>query len=234
MLKISIIIPTYNCGNYIEDAIESVLCQTYRNFEIIIVDDGSTDNTREIVKRYKVSYPQQIKYIYQQNKGASASRNRAIQEATGEFIALLDADDELVPHTLEKCINALSSSGAEWCISDLWHIENGIKEVFKSEVPNERYLYNILICDFIRRTPMFFKKSLLDIGLYDERLKARVDWDLNIRLIKAGKKFIYINEPLYIYKIRKKSIIKNNYEQSLYYTLQLLIKHHKKMADLRN
>ncbi|MFH1612729.1 MAG: glycosyltransferase [bacterium] len=97
MPKISVIIPTYNAAQYIEKSLKSVLNQTYKDFEIIIVDDGSTDNTKEVLKPYLSS----IIYIYQQNKKQAFARNIAIKKAQGDYIAFLDADDFWLPETLE-------------------------------------------------------------------------------------------------------------------------------------
>lgn len=95
---VSVIIPTYNSAPYIVDAIGSVLAQTYQNLEIIVVDDGSNDNTREVLVRYR----DKITCLYQENRGVSAARNRGMQHAQGEFIALLDADDIWLPTKLER------------------------------------------------------------------------------------------------------------------------------------
>ena len=97
MPKISVIIPTYQHADFLGDAIDSVLAQTYKDYELIIVDDGSTDGTREIV----AAYGNQIKYIYQDNRGLSAARNTGILASKGEYIGLLDADDVWLPNKLE-------------------------------------------------------------------------------------------------------------------------------------
>src|SRR5690349_3602213 len=96
MPKVSVIIPTYNRAQFIARAVDSVLEQTYKDFEIIVIDDGSSDNTQEILKAYEGK----IRYVYQQNKGISAARNRGIQEAKGEYIAFLDSDDVWKPEKL--------------------------------------------------------------------------------------------------------------------------------------
>jgi len=104
--KVSVIIPTYNCAKYLPQAIESILNQTYKDYEIIIVDDGSTDNTKEIISVYQ----SKIKYIYQDNAGVSKARNTGIQNSTGMYIAFLDADDRWLPFKLElqiKCFEKL-------------------------------------------------------------------------------------------------------------------------------
>lgn len=92
---VSVIIPVYNSEKYLAEAIDSVLAQTYQDFELIIVDDGSTDHSREIAK----SYPK-VKYIYQENRGVAAARNYGIKQAKGEFLAFLDADDLWLPEKL--------------------------------------------------------------------------------------------------------------------------------------
>ena len=101
-LKVSVIIPTYNCARYISKAIDSVLKQTYRDFEIIIINDGSSDDTEKVVKPYLKN--ESVSYIYQENKGVAAARNKGIRNSKGEYIALLDADDYWSSMKLEKQI----------------------------------------------------------------------------------------------------------------------------------
>jgi glycosyltransferase involved in cell wall biosynthesis len=95
--KVSVVIPTYNCSSYLKEAVDSVLNQTYRNYEVLVVDDGSSDGTRCTLEPYLDT----INYIYQENRGAPAARNTGIRAATGEFIALLDADDVWLPEKLQ-------------------------------------------------------------------------------------------------------------------------------------
>ena len=107
MQLVSVIIPTYNCGKYVVDAIESVLKQTYGHIEIVVIDDGSTDDTRSILDPYF----DRIRYIYQENKGLANARNKGIREAKGEYIAFLDADDRWLSGKIElqiKCFKKLS------------------------------------------------------------------------------------------------------------------------------
>lgn len=96
-MRVSVLIPTYNRAEYLGEAIESVLAQTYRDFEIVVVDDGSTDNTSELVRRYPC-----VQYVYQDHAGIPQARNRALAEAKGELIAWLDSDDLYAPKKLEK------------------------------------------------------------------------------------------------------------------------------------
>ena len=103
MLKVSVVIPNFNHTRYVSEAIQSVLAQAYRSFEIIVVDDGSTDNCREVVSQFG----NQVHYIWQENQGLAGARNTAIRAAEGELIALLDADDKWHPSFLEKMVSLM-------------------------------------------------------------------------------------------------------------------------------
>ena len=123
MPKVSVIIPTYNCAQYITGAIESVFNQTYRNFEIIVVDDGSKDNTKEALAPYIREGV--IKYIFQKNQGPGAARNEGMKASEGEFLAFLDADDILLPESLEKRVDLLrKNKGVYLVFSDYFKQNN--------------------------------------------------------------------------------------------------------------
>lgn len=233
MAKVSVVIPTYNCGQYICQAIESVLKQTYKAWEIIVVADGSSDNTYERVKPYEEAGL--VRYIYQENRGLPGARNTGIQNAEGEFIVVLDADDELDERMLSLCLEKVEQEGTDWCVCDILRIESGPsspkKELYRARIPQGNFAKEILLDDFISRSPFFRKTSLFDIGLYHEDIQVRVDWEINIRLILAGKRFSYVPEPLYIYKLRRNSLVKKVHKKKFDYTLKLLKKHHKRLAD---
>ena len=108
---VSVIIPTYNRAHLIDKAIKSVLNQTYQDFEIIVVDDGSTDNTNEVLKNFTDS---RIHYIFHtSNLGVSAARNTGIKTSQGEYIALLDSDDDWLPEKLDKQVDVLQNESSE-------------------------------------------------------------------------------------------------------------------------
>jgi len=233
MSGVSVVIPSFNCGQYIVKSILSVLRQTVSADEIIVVDDGSTDDTYEVVK----SYIDQglIRYIYQDNRGVAEARNTGVSEATGDFIAYVDADDEIDKTMIRKCMERISQDSTGWCVTDILRVENFgneiVTKIFKTTVPDQNLKNGILLNDFIRRMPLYKKKTLLEIGPYDKNLFTREDWDMNIRLILNGVRFSYIPEPLYIYKIRKNSLTKGTKNRSYDSTFKLLKKHHKKLAD---
>jgi glycosyltransferase involved in cell wall biosynthesis len=105
---VSILMPVYNSSKYLDRSITSVLSQTYEKYELIAIDDGSCDNSKDIILSY-MSNDKRIKYIYQDNKGIAGARNAGILNAEGTFIALLDADDMWLPNKLEVCVNTLLS-----------------------------------------------------------------------------------------------------------------------------
>lgn len=109
-IKVSIIIPVYNCEKYISRCIDSILNQTYKNIEIIAINDGSKDNTKEILNNYAKKYPNIIKHIEQENKGIAKTRNYGIKIATGDYIAFIDNDDYLDKDYIEKYVNATENS----------------------------------------------------------------------------------------------------------------------------
>lgn len=111
-MKFSIIIPTYNRAAFLPKAIESVLAQTYTDWELIVVDDGSTDNTREVVSQFK---DERLKYIYQENSERSAARNNGIAHAKGDFICFLDSDNFILPNRLEKIAESIASENKTAC-----------------------------------------------------------------------------------------------------------------------
>lgn len=114
MKKISVIIPVYNLEKYIVNTIESVLSQTYRNIELIIIDDGSTDNSIQKCMYYS-KFDERVKVLHQENKGVSAARNKGIDEANGDFICFVDGDDLIDKSMLEKLYDAISHSDLSIC-----------------------------------------------------------------------------------------------------------------------
>lgn len=208
--KVSVIIPTYNRANLIRETINSVLNQTYQNFEILIIDDGSTDNTKTVVQSFKDS---RIKYILQKHCGLPAkARNKGLNVAKGEFIAFLDSDDIWLPQKLGKQIDIIEKNPDILLVST-----NGI--TFPSKYPfkffsikeNKRISFRLLLKgNFVKNSSVLMKKSVIDaIGLLDEnfQLKAMEDYDYWLRLLKyKDKSILILKEILIKYRIHKLSI----------------------------
>ncbi|NLF42696.1 MAG: glycosyltransferase family 2 protein [Bacteroidales bacterium] len=203
--KISVIIPTYNRALYLTKAVDSVLEQTYRNYEIIVVDDGSTDNTKEVLLPYR----DKIRYIYQDNKGVSTARNTGILKANGELIAFLDSDDEWFPDKLKiqvsdfelfpdavlSCTNAIIETADKEKVDffrdcHFLHLEQSqsfYKPSFKSFV--------------ITPTALVMRSALFKVGMFDERLSIYEDLDLFFRMFTLGH--IIIN-PIRLVKVYRR------------------------------
>ena len=226
---VSVIVPTYNCRAFLAKALDSVFAQTFREFELIVVDDGSTDNTAEVLKPY--SGDNRLRYLYQQNSGVAAARNAGAHLSQAEYLAFLDADDMLAPNALERMKTALDQTRASWCLVDILKINGDKREIRRSNIPDRDLLHCILAEDFICRGMFFRRQDFIEVGMYDENMRCREDWDINIRMFESNRSFVYLPEPLYLYSWREGSITTGNRVNVLHYTEQLLRKHHKRLAD---
>ena len=178
---VSVIIPTYNREDLIKDAISTVLAQTYKNFEIIVVDDGSEDGTAEVVRGFG---DERIKYIFQENSGVSAARNNGIKNASGEYVAFLDSDDLWHPEKLEKQLSVLENNPEAGVVttSSKYTTKKIRKYCTKSNIlltPNK------VFCG----TPtLLIRKNVLEkTGLFDVDMRFCEDWDLFFRASLVSK-----------------------------------------------
>ena len=197
MNKVSIIIPTYNRFSFLTEATESIFLQTYTDYELIVVDDGSTDETSQIQELY----PGKLKYILQENRGASAARNRGIRESSGEYICFLDSDDLWKKNKLKMQVEYMERE-TDFNISytdEIW-IRNGVRVN-----PREKHKkYSGLIYDkclplcIISPSSVMIKREILDrVGLFDENLPICEDYDLWLR-ISRNCPILYIDKKLII------------------------------------
>ena len=211
MPKISVIIPTYNRAHYIRFAIRSVLNQTFSDFELIIVDDGSIDNTRWIVNSFK---DERIIYLPREvNKGPAAARNAGIKSSNGKLIAFLDDDDEWLPEKLEcqvKVIEENPEVGLVYAgylkVDDKGRIINKINPSKK-----QCSFYDLLQQNPIGLgTVIVWRECFEKVGLFDEDLHSIEDWDMWIRI---SKHFLFksVNRPLTKYRVHKGMISMNTY-----------------------
>lgn len=215
--KISVVIPTYNCHMFIVEAIESVLMQTYNNFEILVVDDGSTDNTKMLLTNYIQN--KLIKYIYQDNQGVSVARNTGITNSIGELIAFLDADDALLPHSLEKRVRAFELfPEAEIVFTDYFEEkfnDDSVAFISHGDFEEELLSYG---CQTINEYTLFDSKLykyfsekqpnllwtgaitinrnvLKSVGYFNSSLKVSEDTDMWRRILKCHQA-AFVREPL--------------------------------------
>ena len=196
-MKISVVIPTYNRIALVERAIDSVLMQSIKPFDIIVVDDGSDDGTSEMIKKKYRS----INLVQQQNSGVSAARNNGIKHAKGDWIALLDSDDEWTEKKLENQVNRLiKNPDYHFChTNEIW-IRNGVRvNQKKRHQKYGGYIFDKCL-DICRISPSstLFKKNILEhVGWFDTQLPVCEDYDLWLR-ITADYKILFVDEPLII------------------------------------
>lgn len=210
---ISVIIPTYNRADIVIDAINTILNQTYQNFEIIIIDDGSTDNTKQVIK--EINDPR-IRYIYQENSGRpSCARNKGIKIATGEYIAFLDSDDLWHHQMLEKNINALNSNNnigfvTNWSSYRTFQGEEIFKKICYAKNRHDYMSYLLLSPDKAYAGPstILVKKECFEkVGCFDEEMTFCEDWDMFFR-ISLLYEFYNIEEVLTYVRVHQKSLSK--------------------------
>jgi len=203
--RVSVIIPTYNHAKYVGEAIQSVIEQTYRDFEIIVLDDGSTDHTHEVVGQYE----NQVRYIWQKNQGLSAARNNGILEAEGEFIALLDADDLYEPDFLSTLVTILEEkpdADAVYCIAQTVDIANNPLPQQIGKVVSPDYFYETLLNGgFFPPSCMFAHRYCYENNLFDESLHRVEDIDLWLRFAQQFT-IIGTNDVLLRYRIMPQSL----------------------------
>ncbi len=180
---VSIVIPNYNHAQYVADAIRSVLGQTYPNCEIIVVDDGSRDDSREVIGAFGAK----VRAIFQQNQGLSAARNTGIAAAKGEFIGVLDADDMYEPgfaQTLVEVLNKHPEAGGVFCgYRFVDHENNPLPQVEARKVAPENLYWALVDGNFLVPESMFVRKQCYDkVGSFDTSLRALEDLDMWLRI----------------------------------------------------
>ena len=203
---VSVIIPTYNHAPYLGEAIQSVLRQTYENYEIIVVDDGSTDNTREVVAKFG----EKIRYIQQDNQGLSAARNTGIRAAKGELIGLLDADDLYEPEFMETLVPILESDSeidGVYCSARTVDIENNpLPQLIGRGLPPNQFRNSLLRGGFFPPLCMFARKYCYEeLGLFDLSFQGCADWDIWLRM-STRYHIVGIDRTLTRYRIEPNSM----------------------------
>ncbi len=242
--KVSVIIPTYNRVDYLRQSLESALSQTYGNVEIIVVDDGSTDNTREALQPYIDG--KKITYLYRENSGnPSVARNLALRKASGEYICFLDSDDIRMEHSIAKAAEILDAHdhvgmvcsdwlffkryfGANRKLQPSWIKSTGYLDKLPGEYIRRRhadcilfekeFIYELFNSNFVFTSSVLTRKDLLDsTGYFDESLKIGEDCDMWLRICEI-KNLAFITEPLVYRRVHSGSITRHLGRNILYDT----------------
>ncbi|MCC5634267.1 glycosyltransferase [Nostoc sp. CHAB 5844] len=208
--KISVIIPAYNSEKTIKLTIDSVLNQSFTDFELIVINDGSTDSTLDIVSQIQ---DLRLKILSFENAGGNVSRNRGLQQASGEFVSFLDADDIWTLDKLASQLKALQDSiDAKVAYSWTDYIdENGKFLVAGNHISVNGDVYErLLVSNFLENgsNPLIYREALIELGGFDESLSAAQDWDMWLRLA-AKNSFICVPAVQILYRVSANSLSSN-------------------------
>jgi glycosyltransferase involved in cell wall biosynthesis len=200
---ISVIMPTYNCAKYIAESVISVTNQNYPNIELLVINDGSSDNTDEVLQ----SFMSNIRYFKTKNKGVSAARNLGITMARGNWIAFCDADDIWFPEKLKTQFNNLD--GNLWSYTNSFYMGSayklGAKRSDMSELVKGDIFKSLALENVITTSSVLISKAVLDkLGGFDETLPALEDWQLWL-LVAKNHSISLINEPMLNYRVHAES-----------------------------
>lgn len=238
---ISVIIPSFNGEKFLSETIESVLAQSFRDWECIIINNGSSDNTDGIAKKYSLTDPR-ISYFSQKNNGPGGARNAGLARAKGEFIQLLDHDDLLKPEKFAVQLEVFNKHPeADLIYSDFRFFNNrdtanlySMKERYViSENPVDDFVFN-WVKDFILPPhPILFRKSCFEKwGMYDEKLGVADDWDLYVRFAIHKPKIIFCDEVLALYRSHPDGITSEKNETELFNQKIKMYKKHARNMNL--
>ncbi len=232
-MRVSVVIPVYNLENYLAEALDSVLTQTWKNVEIIVVDDGSKDSSPQIIEEYARRFSKKIKTIWQPNRGAGAARNRGIEAAAGEWIAFLDGDDTWKPERLEKQMRLIEQDPVCNLVCSAAEIL-GEKTMLNETIPAGKDLKLDLLLHgcFIILSSVLMKKELFAIARFNEKLEGAQDLDLFLRLADSCH-LRHVGQPLVHYRIRPGAIsdLRGTQYLQLHHHHQLLKAEMKKMRN---
>lgn len=196
-IKVSVIIPCYNAVKYVEETLQSVTSQTFKNIEIIAVDDGSTDNTFSIINNYKLKDNRLIT-IQIQNGGSSKARMAGAKLAKGEYLLFLDSDDKILPTYIEKCLS-IADKGYDIVYTEARYFD---RKTGTYDIPKYQLL-DFLCSNCITITSIIRKKLFDNVGGYDLDIMQMEDWECYINLIEHGARVYQIAEELFLYRKRE-------------------------------
>lgn len=200
MPRVSVIVPAYNQGRFLGDAIRSALAQTCADVEVIVVDDGSTDDTRKVVDDFTDA---RVRYVWQENQGLSAARNTGIRHARGAFLTYLDSDDQFLPEKVALLLDIFDrhpevgfAAGGALLIDELGR---PLGERFERDVPTDPTRW--LLGNPLHVGSVMIRREWQDrVGLFDETLRSYEDWDMWIRLARAGCSMQSIRTVVSLYR----------------------------------
>jgi glycosyl transferase family 2 len=221
---VSVVIPSFNGGGYLGEAIDSALAQTYPAVEIVVVDDGSTDDTRARVARYG----DRVRYLHQENRGLPGARNTGIRAARGSYLAFLDHDDRFLPEKLARQVAVLEARPDVGLVYTGWHFIDGDGRRLPPTGWDRRdgdVLADLIVENMIYPAAAMVRKAPVDaVGGFDETLTGLEDWDLWLRLALRGVHWACVDEPLLEYRVHPGQMHKHGADRRLRNRLAILDK----------
>lgn len=204
---VSVVVPVFNCEEYLAEAIESILEQTYKHFEIIVVNDGSTDNTEKVAEKYS----DHIKYYYQVNKGIGPARNLGIDNSSGNYLSFLDADDLYIENKLEKQLGVIISNPEIEIVYG--HVEQFFSPEIYEELEKKYKCPEEPMPGRLASTMLISKEKFLEVGYFDRKMSVGVDLDWHLRAKEKNLRMVTLEVTLLKRRIHKANtgiVNKNN------------------------
>ncbi len=227
-IKISVIVPVYNTEKYLANCLDSIINQTYKNLEIIVINDGSTDNSKAILNKYAQKEPR-LKIIVQKNQGLSGARNSGLKIASGDFITFIDSDDMVEPKMFEKMLDALQETNADVAVCSfkeifpdgtINHFNNNhypqtvfsTEPALKAMLKEEGFMISATMKLFPRA---FFEHTKFPLG------KLHEDVGMTYKLIQKAQKIVFLPDEFYLYVHHENSIINQNFDDRKFDLIEL-------------
>ena len=211
---VSVIVPTYNCGEFINETLASILSQSYKNTEIIVVDDGSTDNTSEVVGAI-INRDSRISYIYKANGGQPTARNEGLRAVRGELVAFCDSDDIWMPDKLKLQTPYFRDPKIGACYTGMQRFDSLTGETIPycgkfDKMWRGAVTHHLLLDNFVGHSSVVARKTCLDeVGGFDEAIKMGDDWDMILRLSTCTE-FACVEKKMVRYRMRRAGQITSN------------------------
>lgn len=205
---VSIIVPCYSQAHFLSEALQSVMEQSYSNWECIVVNDGSPDDTERVAKQW-LEKDSRFQYLYKENGGLSSARNAGIKKSKGAFIVVLDADDILHPDYLIKLVPVLEEDDTKGIVScySKFFFKNQ-KNIINELKPSGTHYQDLMFENKLIATSLFRKKCWEEVGGYDESMKKGFeDWEFWLNITKRDWEFQFVEEFLFYYRKAKKSML---------------------------
>lgn len=209
---VSVIIPVYNAARFLDRTLGSIFAQTYKNIEIVLVDDCSKDESAEIIARYQKEHPEVVYHLQETNQGAAVARNTALELAKGRYVAFLDSDDMWYPEKIEKQLRLMKEKDAAFCYTAIEMVNNGDEVIKKKRKVKEKINYRFLLHNTMIATSsvLIDRKQTGDFRMPLRR--GGQDYATWLMLLRDGTVAYGINEALVKYRVGNSSLSSNKFK----------------------